>query len=436
MGSEETILRRPLSDAEAAFAAAKPLDDLPLQRLFLKALAAKGLRTVGDLAAAPLASLVLGPFQIRRARQALLLAIAGDDALGRLAEASLAQLPERVCELVGRLEDRRRAVIEKAHGLWDGHPLERTRISRTLDIANRTVDSDIERGTADLRRLLKPESEEFKHALRSIYLKLLAARQGMAGIHEWKDTASVLCRGQESAGLAFAFLCRISEVKPEFLVTIGPNDVCYESATVKYRHDEIMDATKAALLNLGRPMPLDELGAWLRKKKRIETTPAFLRRCFELSRELGLEQSGAVGLRSWSYFDAHSLHSMAHAALVAIGKPAHHEKIAAKVAELYPHRAPINPVSVHTMLAIHKEEFVLARHGGIFGLPEWGERAVTSLKDFLVEFLRERDGRAMRQDLLAAARAKGYKPSSVSSILNANKGLFKRAKWGEWELAA
>jgi hypothetical protein len=436
MGSETTILGRSLSDAEAAIAAVTPLDDLPLQRLLLKALSAKGLRTVSDLAAAPLESLVLGPFQIRRVKQALLLSIAGDDAPARLEEGGLAQLPERVCEVLGRLEDRRRAVIETAHGLWDGHPMERTRISKTLGLANRTVQSDIERGTADLRRLLKPESEEYKRALRSIYLKLLAARQGMAGIHEWKDTTSVLCSGQESAGLAFAFLCRISEVKPEFLVTIGLDDVCYESATIKFRHDQVIDVTKATLLNLGRPMPLDELGAWLRKKKGIETTPGFLRRCFELSRELGLEKSGAVGLRSWSYFDADSLHAMAHAALAAIGKPAHHEKIAAKVDELYPHRAPINPVSLHTMLAIHKEEFVLARHGGIFGLPDWEERAVTSLKDFLVEFLREKDGRATRQDMLAAAQAKGYKPSSVSSILNANKGLFRRAKWGEWELAA
>lgn len=434
MEPEATILRRPLTDAEAARVAEKPLDHLPLQRLFLKALAAKGLRTVNDLAIAPLESLVLGPFQIRRARQALLLAIAGDFTPVHLGDADLVQLPERVCELLGRLEFRRRAVIEKAYGLWDGHSMDRARISRALELANRTVQSDIDRGTADLRRLLKPESEEFKHALRSIYLKLLAARQGMAGIHEWKDPASVLCRGQESAGLAFAFLCRLSESKPELLVTIGLEDVCYESASINYRHDQVVDVTKAALLNLGRPMALDELGAWLRKKKLIETTPEFLRRCFELSRELGIEENGAVGLRSWSYFNAHSLHAMAHAALAAIGKPAHHEKIAAKIDELYPHRAPINPVSVHTMLAIHKEEFVRARHGGIFGLPEWEERAVKSLKDFLVDFLREKDGPATRQEMLAAARAKGYKPASVSAILTANKGLFRRAKRGEWEL--
>ena len=436
METKTNILGRSLSDDEAAIGATKLLNGLPLQQLLIKSLASKGLRTVGDVASAPMAVLALGPFQLRRVRQALLISLAGDDAPARLEAASLAQLPERVCELLNRLEGRRRAVIEKAHGLWDGHQVSHARISSTLGIAPPTVVADIVQGEADLRGLLRPESGEFKHALRAIYLKLLAARQGMAGFYEWQSPTSSLYKRQESACLAFAFLCRVSGVKPELMVTVGQQEVCYDSAATMYRHDQTAYAAKAALLKLGRPMTLDKLQAWLKKKKDIETTPDFLNRCVELSRELGLEKSGAVGLRSWSYFDAHSLHAMAHAALASIGKPAHHEEIAVKVDELYPHRAPINPVSLHTMLAIHKREFVLARHGGIFGLPEWEERAVTSLKDFLAEFLREKDGRATRQDMLAAARAKGYKPSSVSTILYANKGLFRRVRRGEWELAA
>lgn len=436
MEAETNILSRSLSEAEAVIAAAKPLDELPLQQLLLKSLAGKGMRTVGDLAAAPLETLALGPVQLRRVRQALLLSIAGDDIQARLEEASLIRLPERVCELLASLEERRRAVIEKAHGLWDGHRVARAQISRTLGIAQLTVEGDLVQGEADLRGLLKPESDKFKQALRSIYLKLLAARQGMAGFYEWQDPASILSKGQESACLAFAFLCRVSEAKPELLVSVGQQEVCYESASIKYRHDQAVDATRAALLKLGRPMPLDKLQTLLKKKKNIEATPEFLRRCIELSRELGLEESGSAGLRSWSYFDAQSLHAMAHAALAAIGKPAHHELVAAKVDELYPHRAPINPISLHTMLAIHKEEFVLARHGGIYGLPEWEERAVRSLRDFLIEFLREKDGKATRQEMLAAARAKGYKPSSVSTILHANKGLFRHVKRGEWGLTA
>lgn len=436
METETSVLGRTLSEAEASLAATKLLDGLPLQQLLLKSLAGRGLRTVGDLAAAPLAALALGPFQLRRVRQALLLSLAGDDVPARLEAASHAQLPERVCELLNRLEERRRAIIEKAHGLWDGHPVSHARISATLGFAPPTVEGDILQGEADLRGLLKPESDDFKRALRAIYLKVLAARQGMAGFREWQSPASSLYKGQESACLAFAFLCRVTDAKPEIMVTVGQQEVCYDSAATMYRHDQAAYAVKAALLKLGRPMTLDKLQAWLKKKKGIETTSDFLRRCVELSRELGLEESGAVGLRSWSYFDAHSLHAMAHAALAAIGKPAHHEAIAVKVDELYPHRAPINPVSLHTMLAIHKEEFVLARHGGIFGLPEWEERAVTSLKDFLTEFMRLKDGRATRREMLAAAREKGYKPASVSTILYANKGLFRRVKRGEWELAS
>jgi hypothetical protein len=435
METEANILGRPLSDAEAVIAATKPLDDLPIPRLLIKSLTEKGLRVVGDLSAAPLQTLALGPVQLRRVRQALLLALAGDNASVRLEAASLAELPERVCELMGHLDERRRAAIEKAYGLWDGYPVQRLQISKTLGLAYPTVRNDIERGTADLRRLLKPESEEFKRALRAIYLKLLAAQQGMAGFQEWQDPASTLYRDQETACAAFAFLCRVTGTKPELLVTLGVDRVCYDGMPSKYRHDQIVDAAKTALLNIERPMPLDELARLLQNQDHIAASPQFLRRCLELSRELGLETSGAAGLRSWSYFDAHSLHGMAHAALAAIGKPAHHDDIARIVDALYPHRAPVNRTSLYTMLTIHKEEFILARHGGVFGLPEWHIEGVSNLKDFLTDFLRLRGGKAKRQDLMTAAKKKGYKVGSVSSVLHIHKELFRRLEWGTWGLA-
>lgn len=47
----------------------------------------------------------------------------------------------------------------------------------------------------------------------------------------------------------------------------------------------------------------------------------------------------------------------------------------------------------------------------------------------------ENDGPATLQEMCAAATAKGYNPAAVSAILTANRGLFRRAKWAEWELA-
>jgi hypothetical protein len=257
----------------------------------------------------------------------------------------------------------------------------------------------------------------------------------MAEFHEWENPASALYRGQHEACLAFAFLCRVTGTKPELLVTVGQDHVCYDGLPTKYWRDQIVDVTKAMLLNSGRPMNMEEVAHGMKKEAHFEAPPEFLRRCLEVSRELGVEKSGSAGLRSWPYFDADTIHLMAHAALVAIGKPAHWDEIAAMVDMLYPHRAPVNRTSLHSMLCIHKEEFVLAKHGGIFGLPEWKLEAVGSLKDFLIEFVREKGGRAKRQEMMAAATEKGYKAGSVSTILHMNKGVFKRAAWGQWELA-
>lgn len=431
----ETILGRALSPEESALVAARPLESLPLNRLTLKSLAEKGLKTVGGLADAPLDLLKFSSRRLRTLRQALLLALAENFSPKDLAGAPLTELPMRLRGLLDHLEGRRRLVIERANGLWDGHMPETTQVANALGIAYVTVRHDIERATADLRSLLKSGSEEFKPALRGLYLDLLKSRQGMAGFHEWEDSSSALYFGQHEACLAFAFLCRITETKPELLVTVGLDHICFDSVSTKYRHDQVVDVVKALLLNLGRPISLDEIVHRLKKEARIETTPQFVRRCLELSRELGVEKSGFAGLRSWPYFNADSVHSMAHAALVALGEPAHWDEIADMVDRLYPHRAPVNRETLHHMLCIHKEEFVIARHGGVFGLPEWNLETPCNLKDFLTVFIREKGGRAKRQEMLAAAAEKGYKAASVSSILHMNKDIFKRASWGQWELA-
>jgi hypothetical protein len=216
---------------------------------------------------------------------------------------------------------------------------------------------------------------------------------------------------------------------------VGLDHVCYDSLATKSRHDLTLTAAKAALLNLGRPTPLNELARRLQRSGRLDASPEFLRRCIELSREMGIEQGGAVGLRGWPFFDAHSLHTMAYAALATLGHPAHYEEIARRVDELYPHLAPTNRSSLHGILGIHKHEFVLARYGGTYGLAEWGTPAAQSIKDFLIDFLRKNGGKAERRDMLAAARDKGYKPSSASGVLHAYKNLFRHVAPGQWELA-
>jgi hypothetical protein len=344
----------------------------------------------------------------------------------------LAALPARIDELLARLDERRRTIIRRKYGLWDGHRYDHYQIAAAVSLDYRSAYFDISAAHGELRGLLRVRSEDFQTALRFLYRQLLATKQGMAGVHEWEDPGSDLYEGQAEACLGFAFLCRVGKVVPERLVAMGLNGVCYDSLLTNRRYDEAVDAMKTVLVNAERPISFKRMRGWLR---RIENSEEFLLRCVAVSRELGFMSPGLIGLRSSSYFDAHGLREMACAALSSLREPAHFERVAREIERLYPERAPVNRQSVHHALAIHKDKFVLARHGGVYGLSEWAVRAVDSLKDFLSDFLHQNGGRASRVELLSAAREKGYKAGSVSSILTANRSLFRRAAWGQWELA-
>lgn len=433
---EQTVLERELTPAEVERTFTKPVESLELPRSLIKIFQEKRISTACALAATPLSGLSLSPVRLRRIRQALLIALADEYSLERLEQSALAELPERVRELLGRLEGRRRALVERVNGLWDGHKLEPTRAAKELRVGYPTALREKAVALSELRRILRVDSEEFRRAMRALYLKILADKQGMAGVHEWEDQGSALYEGQIEACLGFAFLCHVSAILPERLVTVGQGGTCYDSPGTKYRHDQAVDAMKAALLNGDRPISFDDMRRLLKDRNHIEIPAEFLRRCVEVSHDLGFEKSGMIGLKSWPYFDAHSLHDMAYAALAALGKAVHYDRIGREIERLYPWRAPVSRVSLQQILRVRKDKFVLARHGGVFGLPEWGERAAASLKDFLVDFLRENGGRAKRGELIEAARVRhGYKPASVQMTLSASKELFRRAGRGVWELS-
>ncbi|MFI5347264.1 MAG: hypothetical protein ACHQ51_12900, partial [Elusimicrobiota bacterium] len=385
------LLGRALTPDEAAVAATTPIHSLPLSRTLLIAFAEMGCRTVADLIRAARSAGSFGPVRGRRIRQAILSAFGGEFSPAMLRDVHMTALPARIDELLARLDERRRTIIGRKYGLWDGRRYDHYQIAATVSLDYRSAHYEISAAHGELRGLLRVRSEDFQTALRSLYRQLLAAKQGMAGVHEWEDPSSVLYEGQAEACLGFAFLCRVGNVVPERLVAMGLDGVCYDSPLTNRRHDEAVDAMKTALVNAERPISFKQMRGWLR---RIETSEEFLRRCVAVSRELGFMRSGMIGLRSSAYFGAHSLRETARAALSSLREPAHFERIAQEIERLYPERAPVNPQSVYHALVIHKNEFVLARHGGVYGLSEWPVRAMNSLKDFLSDFLRQKGGRA------------------------------------------
>lgn len=430
------LLGRPLTPTEAALAAAKPIFSLPLSRTLLIALARIGCKSVADVLKACYSGGSFGPVRGRKIRRAILAALGSDSpvpAPSPLNDASLAELRARIEGLLADLDERRRTIVRLKYGLWDGRRTGHFQIAAHVSLDYRSTQAELFSAHGDLRRLLRVKSDDFRDTLRSLYQQLLAAKQGMAGIHEWEEPESLLYKGQAESCMGFAFLCRLSRVAPERLVTMGLNGICYDTLRTNSRHDEVVDAMKRALVNAERPVAFTQMRGWL---SRIEKSEEFLRRCVEVSREIGFMGSGMIGLRNCAYFEAHSLHAMARAALVAIGEPAHYARITREIERLYPERVPLKSQSVLHALVTHREEFALAKHGGVYGLSEWPDRAVGSLKDLLADFLRLKGGKASRQDLMSAAQEKGYKTGSVSTILHMHRELFRHAARGQWALAA
>jgi len=426
------LLGRALTSEEAARAATKLISSLPLSRTLLNALAEKGYKSVADLIKGCWSGGSLGPLRSRKIRNVILDALMDKPAPRSLADVTAADLPARIEEALGRLDERQRTLVRLKHGLWDGDKLDNYRLAQAVSLDYRTAQLELFAAHGDLRSLLQAKSDGFHVALRSIYSQLLAVKQGMAGVHEWEDPASPLYVGQAQACHGFAFLCRLAKVSPERLMTLGLDGVCYDRPLTNSRRNEVVHAMKTALINAERPVSFARMRGWL---SRIEPSEEFLRRCVEVSRELGFMKSGMIGLKASDYFEAHSLRAMARAALSSLREPAHYEKIAREIERLYPKRAPIKPESVLHALVTHKDEFALAKHGGVYGLSEWPTRAVDSLKDFLSDFLRQKGGTASRQDLMSAAQEQGYKAGSVSTILYAHRELFRHAARGQWALA-
>lgn len=427
---DDSLLGRPLTPAEAARLADTPLHALPLSRTLLLSFTEAGYRTAADLYKV-CGSNSFGPIRGRRIRRVFQDLLVGEFSLAIFGETPLAELRSRIEALLGILDARRQTLIRRKYGLWDGRRHDHYQLASVISADYRSAQAELAGAHSDLRTLLRPRTDEFQSAVRTLYRALLAAKQGMAGVHEWEDPGSALYAGQVEPSLAFAFLCRVGSVVPERLVAMGLHGVCYDGPLTARRHDEVVDAMKTALVNHDRPVSFEQMRGWLR---RIEPSEAFLRRCVAVSHEFGFMRSGMIGLRSAAYFDAHSLRDMARAALVALKEPAHFEEIARTIERLYPERAPVNAHSVYHTLVVHKTSFALAKHGGIYGLSEWPERAVGSLKGFLQDFIRRNGGRASRQELLSAAQEHGYKAASVSTILYSHRSLFKRTGWGRWAL--
>jgi hypothetical protein len=359
-------------------------------------------------------------------------------ALARLSEIERGgpeSLTAIVEQIVNSLPERPRIALEKTLGLWEGTRVTLVAVAEQLGVGAARAQQLRESAFAHLCRDLCVGSPELERALRSVFLRLLHGKQGMARATDWDEPRSSFYSDQTRACLAFAIVCRACRVKPDRLVTIGLDGVCYDSVTTKFNREQAIDGAKAVLLDVGRPMRLEDLHRRISREHKLDIPAEFLRRSIELSREVGIERAGAVGLRQWDYFDAHTFPQMARASLAAIGRAATSAEIARKAEELYPWRAPITPRRMCHAMVSHKTEFVSVRRV-LFALSEWEVRRPPILKEVVAASVKARGGRASINEICLAAEAEGYKASSTKQLLQSHPELFRRASRGIWELAS
>jgi hypothetical protein len=434
----ETFLGRPLTEEEITVAAETPALSVGLLLARPEELGRSGIQSLRDLALAPPSYLTVvlryDPADLPELRRTLEAKL---DRLRRLVEIKRGgadYLASSVEQIVNNMPPRRRTVVEMTLGLWEGPRAKLAAAAEKLGVSISRAQQLRESALVRLSWQLGVASPAFECTLRSVFIELLQAKAGMARVDDWDEPASSFYTGQKRACLAFALVCRACQVEPRRLATIGQDGVCYDSLRTKFQREQAMNAVKSVLVDVGRPLPFEELRGRVLRCHGVDAAADFLRRSIELSQDVGLERGGAVGLRQWDYFDAHTLWRMAHVGLTALGRPATSVEIARKVEELYAWRAPVTAVNVCHAMVSHKEDFVTARRH-LFALKEWGLPRPPMLKDLLAGYVRTKGGRASHIEICQAAEAEGYKTSSAKQMLHSHPELFRRAGPGVWELA-
>lgn len=127
------------------------------------------------------------------------------------------------------------------------------------------------------------------------------------------------------------------------------------------------------------------------------SSPASLASIMSISKAVGKNIFGQVGLTSWPDVKPRGVRDKSYLVLKKVSKPRHFREITELINEMFRDRKA-NVQTVHNEL-IKDKRFVLVGRG-MYGLAEWGYKAGT-VKDVLVDLLRSSQKPVKREDLVA-----------------------------------
>lgn len=428
-----TVLGRHLTSAERGYAETIQIEDIDLSNRAKNVLSELGWKTAYTAATGLQSRLADAPNLGKKTLMEIQAAISnlfdGANKVEAWTDESPKGLAKVVVEMLDSVETRQKQILMDRHGLWDGEGDTLEDIAGKLGITRERIRQIQVQAELKLRGRFRRRILAFIHRVRGSFLsQFLDSCDGMATKDDLRDADFNFKNESPEPKLALEFILSAFGIQIEELVAEAPfnsEGIYFSSAEIAADYAAVVAAIKMALIGKGRPVPFDDVLQILKRDPKLKSTSDFLRRCCEVSKEIGVDEAEHVGLRRWPYFNPQYIPEMAQRALVDIGQPAHFTHIVTKMNLLFPKRAPFNVNSVHFILNKNEKVFVGVGRG-TYALVNWGMRRPPFIKTFLVQAIREKGGAVKIDDLVAAGIAKyGYKESSLRMTLGMNPKVFK-----------
>jgi hypothetical protein len=301
-------------------------------------------------------------------------------------------LSKTVAQLVKALNPRNRDIVSRRFGLKNGQRETLESIGKGYGITRERVRQIEEFALGQLAKAA-PEARDLQKTVAAA--REIVAREGGV-VREralFKDVTGSEKDSAASAALSFALAL------DRDLVRVADNDRFHafwaqDKAMLDAFRGQVQGLA-AALENHGAVATHDEL------LKLSQISAAQLASVLTISKDLGRNIFGELGLSHWSQIRPKGVRDKAYLVIKKASKPQHFSAIAKLINQAKFDQKKTNVQTVHNEL-IKDKRFVLVGRG-LYALAEWGYRAGT-VRDVLADILRTHGKAIPRADLIAKVK--------------------------------
>jgi len=302
-------------------------------------------------------------------------------------------ITKTVASLVKNLSTRNRDVISRRFGLKTGKKETLESIGKSYGITRERVRQIEEFSMAQLAKVTSGVSEVTKYV--SLAKDILS---GNGSVMRESDLFKAFS-GNDSSNVVNSSLVFILTLAGE-PVRFGENDSCHSFWSATKEHAESFKKNVAALVSAFQKneKPVSESDLVSFASNNSVGSPKDIKVLLGVSKELGKNVFGEVGLADWAEVKPKGVRDKAYLVLKKESKPKHFSEIAKLINTTAFSARKANTQTVHNEL-IKDVRFVLVGRG-MYGLSEWGYRPGT-VKDVLVDILKSASKPMPKAELVA-----------------------------------